>query len=132
MRSPSIVTFEDFRKLARKRGWTVDMLMDRFHGLIEDRHDKFPESTKDFFTRVLTCRHKGESRGSNLIPYKSVLAFYQAEPSYQQEGHGWERFCECGCGRKVAGRRRFASQSCRCKKWRLRKVTDPPKTAVSA
>ena len=50
------VTYGDFSRLAKKRGWTVEMLVELFKGKtgIEDRSDKYHESLPSYFERVLS------------------------------------------------------------------------------
>jgi len=50
------VTCGDFSRLAKKRGWTVEMLVELFKGKtgIEDRSDKYHESLPSYFERVLS------------------------------------------------------------------------------
>ena len=89
------VTFKDFSELARRRGWTVQFLAERFRGIIEE--------PTEFFTRVLACRYQGEYRGDVTIPYRSILEFYRTELTFRQQETGRERFCAGGCGTRGLG-----------------------------
>ncbi len=102
------VTFDEFSKLAQRRGWTVQYLAERFRGVIDE--------PSEFFNRVLNCRHQGEYRGDLVIPYRSVVEMYQCEVTLQQQEAGHERFCACGCGARVWDRKKWASGACR-KRW---------------
>ncbi len=126
----SAVTFEQFRALARKRGWTKDMLAARFRGVLKWTREQDKDTIEDFFERVLTCQYKANHLGSVVIPYRSVLALYYSEIAFQQKESGREKFCPCGCGRRIMGRKRFASKTCKQKEWRQKKVTDHQKSAV--
>lgn len=98
------VTYGHFAKLALRRGWTAAFLADRFRGKIEE--------PRAFFERVLACRSNGEDLSASLIPYRSVLEFYQRELSSAMPA-GTTRGCECGCGKPVHGRKKLASAACR-------------------
>lgn len=65
------VTYREFSKLANKRGWTVEMLVELFKG-----------------------RTGIEDRGSAVIAYRSVIEFYRKELQA-----GSLKLCVCGCGR---------------------------------
>lgn len=103
-RPPPTVTYAEFAKLAHGRGWTAAFLAERFRGKIEE--------ARAFFERVLACRSNGEDLSGSLIPYRSVLDFYQKELSSTMPAGG-TRSCDCGCGRPVRGRKRLASAACR-------------------
>lgn len=98
----SEVTFRDFALMAKSRGHTVESLVDRFRGQIEE--------PRDFFERVIACRYHGEDRSDVIIPYGSVLGFYAAESSYSVNDK--TRLCACGCGRPAAPRSPYASKLC--------------------
>ena len=100
----AFVTYEDFAKLARRRGWTAQFLAEKFLGRIEE--------PRAFFERVLKGGSGSGSQGGTLIPYRSVLAFYQAELA-QGMAAGGRRTCKCGCRKPVFGRKRLASAVCR-------------------
>ena len=68
---PLEVTFRDFTALARRRGWTAEFLAEQFRGKIAE--------PSEIFHRVLSCEYKGENRGGVVIPYHSVLDFYQRD-----------------------------------------------------
>ncbi len=100
------VTFKDFAVLAKRRGWTPEFLAEEFRGKIEE--------PSEFFHRVLSCKYKGEDRSWVVIPYLSVLEFYNRELS-PLIVEGEVRLCECKCGRRVHGKKRYASAACRKK-----------------
>ena len=102
---PRVVTFRDFAALAKRRGWTIDFLVDRFRGIIEE--------PKDFFERAVNCKWHGEYRGEVVIPFRSVLRLYSQEMAFQQQEKRRERFCACGCGNRVWDRKKWASTACR-------------------
>ena len=77
------VTFKDFQKLMLKRRRTVDDLVDIFHGKLDEN--------RSFFERVMSCQWRNpdtgryEDRGDVVIPYRSVLEFYQKELHYLED-----------------------------------------------
>ena len=81
------VTYEDFSQLAKKRGWTVEMLVELFKGKtgIEDRSDKYHESLASYFERVLSRQwlnaetRRMEDRSNVVIAYGSIIEFYLKE-----------------------------------------------------
>ncbi len=111
---PREVTFKDFAALAKRRGWTPEFLAEEFRGKIEE--------PSDFFHRVLSCKYKGEDRSGVVIPYRSVLEFYHKELS-PLIAEGNVRVCECKCGRRVHGRKSYASVACRKRMERRRSET---------
>jgi hypothetical protein len=111
-------TFKDFAAVARKRGHTAESLAERFRGKIEN--------PSEFFERVMTCRYKGEDRSWVVIPYRSVLEFYNQELHYFRDSNPKQRTCACGCGLPVFEKRKWASAACR-KRVQRQCVTDMPK-----
>jgi len=111
---PLGVTFRDFAALAKRRGWTPEFLAEEFRGKIEE--------PSDFFHRVLSCKYKGEDRSWLVVPYRSVLEFYHKELS-PLIAEGNVRLCECKCGRRVHGRKSYASVACRKRMERRRSET---------
>jgi hypothetical protein len=81
-----VVTFKQFSRLAAERGWTVDMLTERFQEKID--------RPREFFERVMSCKWKNsetgryEDRSEVVIPYRSVLQFYVTEFKTWQESSG--------------------------------------------
>jgi len=111
---PKEVTFRDFAALAKRRGWTPEFLAEEFRGKIEE--------PSDFFHRVLSCKYRGEDRSGVVIPYQSVLDLYHKELSpLIVEGN--VRLCECKCGRRVHGKKSYASGACRKRMERRRAET---------
>lgn len=98
------ITYANFAKLAQRRGWTGAFLAERFRGKIEE--------PRAFFERVLACLSKGDDLSEVLLPYRSVIEFYQTELSLAVPG-GETRSCDCGCGKPVYGRKKLASAACR-------------------
>src|SRR5690242_2882113 len=80
------ITFKDFSTLMAKRKRGVDDLVDIFRGKIED--------PRDFFERVMSCRVRidghYEDRSDVVIPYRSVIEFYQRELGYQKASEAEE------------------------------------------
>ena len=57
------ITFKDFMQVAKRRGHTPESLASLFRGKIDE--------PREFFERVMSCRHKGEDRNNVVIPYRS-------------------------------------------------------------
>ena len=80
------ITFKEFRALMEKRKRTVDDLVDLFRGKIEE--------PREFFERVMSCGVKlngrYEDRSDVVIPYRSVIEFYQRELGYQKASEAEE------------------------------------------
>jgi hypothetical protein len=112
------VTFKDFAAVARKRGHTVESLAERFRGKIEN--------PSEFCERLMSCRYHGEDRSALIIPYRSVLEFYNEELHYFRDSNPKQRTCACGCGLPVFEKRKWASAACR-KRVQRQSVTDMPK-----
>jgi hypothetical protein len=73
------VTFKDFAAVARKRGHTTD------HWPIDSEGGL--KALLSFFERVMTCKYKGEDRSWVVIPYRSVLEFYNEELHYFRDSN---------------------------------------------
>ena len=81
------ITYKNFSRLAKKRGWTVEMLVELFKGKtgIEDRSDKHQEPLASYFERVLSCQwlnpetRRMEDRSNVVIAYRSIIEFYLKE-----------------------------------------------------
>jgi hypothetical protein len=112
------VTFKDFGAVAKKRGHTAESLAERFRGKIEN--------PSEFFERVMTCRYHSADRSWVVIPYRSVLEFYNEELHYFQDSNTKHRQCACGCGLPVFDRKKWASPGCRQRVAR-KNVTDTQK-----
>jgi hypothetical protein len=113
-----VITFKDFATVAKKRGHTAESLADRFRGKIEN--------ASEFFERVMSCRYKGEDRLWVVIPYRSVIEFYNEELHYFRDSNQKHRQCACGCGLPVFDRKKWATPGCRQKVAR-QKGTDTQK-----
>lgn len=117
LRTPEI-TFGAFAALARKRGWTLDDLTDRFRGRIDN--------PREFFGRVLQGQH-----ADAVITFNSVIAFYQQERGFLRVVEPNGRTCRCGCGAAVFDRKRWATAACR-KRTQRHSHRLPEKVALSA
>jgi hypothetical protein len=80
------ITYKDFSRLAKKRGWTAEMLVELFKGKIgTDDRSKYHEPLRSYFERVLSCQwlnpeaRRMEDRSNVVIPYCSIIAFYLKE-----------------------------------------------------
>jgi hypothetical protein len=81
------ITYKDFSRLTKKRGWTVEMLVELFKGKtgIEDHSDKHHEPLASYFERVLSCQwlnpetRRMEDRSNVVIAYRSIIEFYLKE-----------------------------------------------------
>jgi hypothetical protein len=109
---PVLITFREFQLLMKQRNHDVDELVNTFAGKIDE--------PRKFFERVMSCEWRNpdtgrlEDRGDVVIPYKSVVKFYQEELHYFKDtAKKSQRLCQCGCGKPVFGQYRFASESCR-------------------
>jgi hypothetical protein len=93
------ITFNQFMILAKRHGWTVDSLADHVRGAIEE-----PKQTME---RILKT-----GPADTVIPYGCLLELYQKaskKPApVQRPG-----YCQDGCGQRVMGRQKFASDACR-------------------
>ena len=101
------ITFKNFANVVKRRGHTPESLAALFRGKIED--------PREFFERVMSCRSHGEDRSSVVIPYRSVIEFYQKEAHYFSDSAVSHRHCACGCRRPVFDRKKWASSACRKK-----------------
>ncbi len=116
------ITYKDFKALMERRNHDADELVDLFRGKIEE--------PRQFFDRVMSCHWRNprtgryEDRSDVVIPYRSVIAFYQQEVHYLQDSQQKRnRVCACGCGRAVFDRKKWATLYCRQKGYR-EQVTD--------
>src|SRR5262245_14371324 len=81
------VTYGDFSRLAKKRGWTGEMLVELFKGKtgIEDRSDRYHEPLASYFERLLSRQwlnpetKRMEDRSNVVIARRSVIEFYLKE-----------------------------------------------------
>ena len=96
------VTFKDFAKLAKQKGWSAQFLAEKFRGKIE--------GPSEFFHRCLS----GDSAPDGVVAYRSVIDFYlqQLNPLVKDAS---ARVCLCGCLRRVYGRKKYATGYCRKK-----------------
>ncbi len=115
------ITYKDFKALMERRNHDADELVDLFRGKIEE--------PRQFFDRVMSCHWRNprtgryEDRSDVVIPYRSVIAFYQQEVHYLQETpSGSATECapaaaavRCSIGRSgplsTAGRRAIGNRS---------------------
>lgn len=98
------VSMADLAALCRRRGLDVDFLTERFRGAFGDK----PGEVRDFFLRAFQGRY-----ADVVVPWASVLTWYQRELGLEQLASGRERRCACACGQRVWGRKRWASDACR-------------------
>ena len=68
------VRFKQFAALMKIRHRGLDDLVDLFRGKIED--------PREFFGRVLVCKWHYEDRSDVVVPYRSVIEFYNQEKEY--------------------------------------------------
>ena len=104
------VTYAQFAKLAQQRHWTVEALAARFRGKIEE--------PREFFSRVLNS-----SNSAALVPYRSVIEFYESNINISPAQPSAHKVCACGCRQEVFDRKRWALPGCR-KRVARKKVSD--------
>jgi hypothetical protein len=93
------VTFGQFRLLAKRQNWTVDSLVAFVKGQLEE-----PKRTIERILKIGPV--------DTVIPYTCLIELYQKtllkpEPIHQPG------YCKCGCGQRVIGRQKFATDACR-------------------
>lgn len=77
------ITFKEFSKLMTRRRRSVDDLVDLFRGKLDD--------SRNFFERAMSCHWRNpetgryEDRSDVVIPYRSVIEFYQQELRYLED-----------------------------------------------
>jgi hypothetical protein len=93
------ITFKQFRDVAKREGWTIEFLVEQVRGEIDE-----PKRTME---RILKT-----GPADTVIPYGCLLELYQKaskKPApVQRPG-----YCQDGCGQRVMGRQKFASDACR-------------------
>ena len=104
------ITYSEFARLARQRHWTVESLAARFRGKIDE--------PREFFTRVLKA-----SNGAALLPYRSVIDFYEAGVNISAALPSAHKVCACGCKQEVFDRKKWALPGCR-KRVERKRATD--------
>ena len=109
------ITFKEFSTLAKKRGHNAESLAELFRGKVEE--------PREFFERVMSCKYRGEDRSDVVIPYRSVIAFYQAELHYFADINAKHRRCACGCGQPVFDWAKWATPGCKKKMQRGESLT---------
>lgn len=97
------VMYGEFADMARDRGLTADSLVAVFRGKFGSDGDP-----RKMFEAVFQRRYQ-----DTVIPYRSVIEFYERELGYHQDETGVDRRCLCGCGKRVYDRRKWASNACR-------------------
>ena len=65
------ITFNKFKRLAVKRRYSLDDLVEMFHGKLEEN--------RAFFERMFSGRY-----ADVVIPYRSVVEFFQREQSLER------------------------------------------------
>ena len=95
------ITFGDFRTLAKREGWTVDTLVAEARGEIDE-----PKRTLEHILK--------SGPVTTVIPYTCLIRLYQktTAASTQRKPTG-KVYCADGCGRRVIGRQKFATDACR-------------------
>jgi hypothetical protein len=101
---------DEFARLMRARGIDQRYLVKRFRSSFGDG----VSDVRGFFERAF------QRRSDLMVPYRSVLEFYQREIGAVQDAEGRERRCACGCGQRLFGRRKWASAECRQRGYRRR------------
>jgi hypothetical protein len=96
------VTFRQFLEVAKRRKLDVAGLTAEFRGKIDN--------PRELFERIFADK---ENFRDVVIPYSSVLAFYNQEQHYVCDSNSGQRFCTCGCGLAVFGRRNLATEACK-------------------
>lgn len=107
--SSAAITYGQFARLAKAKGWSPAYLAERFRGKIE--------TPSEFFHRVLDTRNAGIA-----IAYQSVIQFY-FENVGPAAGVSERKTCACGCDRPLTGRKKLATGYCRVKMARHRSAT---------
>jgi hypothetical protein len=79
-----------------------------------------------FFQQVFDPRH-----GDLLIVYRSVIDFYLREIGASDDALDRQRRCACGCGQRVFGKKKWASNGCKQRGYR-RWVAEPAKRPEKA
>ena len=105
------ITFGDFAALAKRNGWGLDSLAERFRGKIDH--------PREFFKGVVN-----RNNASTVIPFNSVIAFFNEmqERGLRRVPDLPGRTCACGCGALVPARKKWASAGCRKRAQRTRSV----------
>jgi hypothetical protein len=85
-----------FRQRAKQKGWSVEWLTERVKGELES-----PAMT---IKRIMALADP-----ATVIPYPVLIGLYydkaQATPK--------PGYCLCGCGQRVMGKQKYASDACR-------------------
>ena len=95
------ITFNQFQALAKRRGWTVDFLAAFVKGELDE-----PKRTIE---RILKT-----GPAETVIPYTCLIELYLKATAKLAEGTPTGRgYCVDGCGQRVMGRKKFASDAYR-------------------
>ena len=95
------LTFAQFRALAKRQGWTVDILAAFAKGELDE-----PKRTVE---RILKT-----GPADTVIPYTCLVELYQRATATPAEGKPTGKgYCADGCGQRVHGRQKFATDACR-------------------
>jgi hypothetical protein len=95
------ITFNQFRALAKRRGWTVDSLAVVVKGELDE--------AKRTIERILKT-----GPAETVIPYTCLIELYLKATAKPAEGTPTGKgCCADGCGQRVMGRQKFASDACR-------------------
>jgi hypothetical protein len=95
------ITFGQFRHEAKQQGWTVDSLTAFVKGELDE-----PKRTVE---RILKT-----GSATTVIPYTCLIDLYQKATATPAQGKPTGKgYCADGCGQRVIGRQKFASDACR-------------------
>jgi hypothetical protein len=95
------ITCAQFRTLVKKEHWTESML-------VAERHGQLDEPTKTI--RCILTSNPADT----VNPYACLIALYLKATAKPAEGTPTGiGFCANGCGQRVLGRQKFASDACR-------------------
>jgi hypothetical protein len=95
------ITFKQFRDVAKREGWTVERLIALVKGGLDE-----PKRTIE---RILKT-----GPAETVIPYTCLIGLYQKATVTPAEGTPTGKgYCADGCGQRVMGRQKFATDACR-------------------
>jgi hypothetical protein len=95
------VTFGQFRILVKRHGWTVDLLAAFVKGEMDE-----PKRTIE---RILKT-----GPADTVLPYGCLIELYHQATAKPAEGKPPRKgYCADGCGERVMGRQKFATDACR-------------------
>jgi hypothetical protein len=101
------VSFREFRKVAKERGWTLAWLAAQCKAELD--------RPTDTIRRVLEgaiVDGKKDDMANVGLPYACLIELYQ-RATQPTPARADEKACACDCGGKVFGRHKWASPDCR-------------------